>query len=251
MRVGSVHTPQPSALHLTARHFFAMALPESAVTGAAARAQLKDAIGAIVSHEANTHGIELSHQSIAAIQASALNFARNVTGDIEMFARHRGARTVSTADLKMALRKSEALTNIVRVAEAAFAESVQNPQPQRPPAADGSRKRGRPPKNAAASAALPVQFATAGVGGSPSAVAVALSQSAELDFDMLPRDSGSAPPPTFKPPRSRIVHLPPHPPVPPPIQCNPSPLPRIQRANARHAYNRACLRFYNRVCLCF
>ncbi len=240
MRVGSVHTSQPSSPHLTAHHFLAMALPESAVTSAAARAQLKDAIGAIVSREASTHGIELSHQSIAAIQASALNFARNLTGDIEMFARHRGARTVSTADLKMALRKSEALTNIVRVAEAAFAESVQNPQPQRPPAADGSRKRGRPPKNAAGSAAAPAQFTAADVGGSPSAVAVALSQSAELDFDM-PRDSGLAPPPKFKPPRSRIVRPPP--PHLPSIQCNPSPLPRFQCANARRAYTRVCLRF--------
>jgi histone H3/H4 len=184
-----------------------MALSESAVTGAAARSQLKDAIGTFAVHEAKAFGIELSQQSIAAIQASALNFSRNLTSDIEMFARHRGARTVSTADLKMALRKSEAITNSVRVAEAAFAENMMLPQTQRPAAADGSKKRGRPPKHAsanAANAALPVDFAADIIGNSPSAVAGAISQSAQLNFDMLPQDSGSAPP-KFKPPRSRIV----------------------------------------------
>jgi histone H3/H4 len=185
-----------------------MALSESAVTGAAARAQLKDAIGAFAAHEAKLHGIEHSQQSIAAIQASALNFSRNLTSDIETFARHRGARTVSSADLKMALRKSEALTNSVRVAEAAFAENMLHPQAQRPAAADGTKKRGRPPKNVvsnSANAAVPADFAADIVGNSPSAVVDAISQSAHDNFDMLPQDSGSAPPPKFKAPRARIV----------------------------------------------
>jgi histone H3/H4 len=193
-----------------------MALSESAVTGAAARSLLKDAIGAFAVHEAKLHGIELSQQGVAAIQASALNFSRNLTSDMEMFALHRGARTISTADLKMALRKSEALASSVRVAEAAYAESMLHPQAQRPAAADGTKKRGRPPKNVASNAADGVvrsQSAVEFIGNSPSAVADAIfqssqnvSQSQQVELDMLPRDAGAAPP-MFKPPRSRIVRF--------------------------------------------
>ncbi len=189
-----------------------MALSDSAITGAAARSHLKDAIGAFAIHIGKAEGIELSQQSIAAIQSSAINFTRNLTSDVEMFARHRGARTVSAADLKMALRKSEALTSSVRVAEAAFAENLLNPEAPRVIAADGSRKRGRPPKAPAALAASAVELDAAAAGSSQPAVVSAFAQSASDDFDMLPHAPGSArPPPAFKPPRSRIVRPPPYP----------------------------------------
>ena len=181
-----------------------MSLSESAISGASARSHLKDAIGTLASHVGKANGIELSQQSIAAIQASAVNFTRNLTADIEMFARHRGARTVSTADLKMALRKSEALTNSAHDAEAEFADNMMNPQFQKGAVAEGNRKRGRPPKNAAAN---PVEFpaSTAVVGSSPAAVS-AFAQSADDNVDLLPQDSILAPPPPkFKSPRSRIV----------------------------------------------
>ena len=186
-----------------------MALSESAISGAAARSHLKDSIGAFASHVGQSEGIELSQQSIAAIQASSVNFARNLTSDIEMFARHRGARTVSTADLKMALRKSAALTSSVRVAEAAFAENVMNPQAPQPAAGDGSRKRGRPPKLAATIAGNTVEFESAVAGSSSGVVADAFAQAASDDFAMLPQAPGSArATPAFKPPRSRIVRSP-------------------------------------------
>jgi len=179
-----------------------MSLSESAISGASARSHLKEAIGTLAAHVGKASGIELSQQSIAAIQASAVNFSRNLTGDIEMFARHRGARTISISDLKMALRKSEALTNSVHGAEAAFAENMLNPQVQKGAAAEGSRKRGRPPKDVAANT---VQF-SALVGSSPAAVASAFAQSASDNVDMSPQDSIFAPPPPkFKSPRSRIV----------------------------------------------
>ena len=181
-----------------------MALSESAITGAAARSHLKDAIGAFASHVGHSEGIELSQQSIAAIQASAINFSRNLTSDVEMFARHRGARTVSSADLKMALRKSEPLIRSVQVTEAAFAENLMNPQASRAVAAGGSRKRGRPKKNSATDATSPIEFETAAVVG-----ASALAQSVPDNLDMLPQPSAIAPP-TFKPPRSRIVRIRPH-----------------------------------------
>jgi histone H3/H4 len=183
-----------------------MSLSEFAVSSAAARSHLKDAIGICATHAAKAHGISLSQQSIAAIQASAINFTRTLTSDIEMFARHRCARTISTSDLKMALRKSEALIGSVQVAEAAFAENMLNPQPQRAGTADGSRKRGRPPKNSASNS---VVVAAAGVRNSPAAVTNTLSQLASENHDMLPRDSDlEPPPPRFKPPRSRIVSTP-------------------------------------------
>jgi histone H3/H4 len=181
-----------------------MALSESAITGAAARSHLKDAIGAFASHVGRCEGIELSQQSIAAIQASAINFARNLTSDVEMFARHRGARTVSSADLKMALRKSEPLVRSVQVTEAALAENLLNPQAPRAVAAGGNRKRGRPKKNSATDATSPIEFETAAVVG-----ASELAQSVPDILDMLPQPSAIAPP-TFKPPRSRIVRIRPH-----------------------------------------
>jgi histone H3/H4 len=185
-----------------------MSLSESEIAGAAARAQLKDAVAAFACHSAKAEGFELSQQSIAAIQASAVNFARNLTGDVEMFARHRGARTISTADLKMALRKSEALTNCVRVTEAAFAENMLNPQAPRAAASDGSRKRGRPPKIAAANAASAVESAAAALGSTPAAIASAFAQSASDNFDMLPQDSTLPPPPPKFKSFSRIVRPP-------------------------------------------
>ena len=185
-----------------------MSLSESEIAGAAARAQLKDAVASFACHSAKAEGFELSQQSIAAIQASAVNFTRNLTGDVEMFARHRGARTISTADLKMALRKSEALTNCVRVTEAAFAENMLNPQAPRVTAADGSRKRGRPPKIAAANAASAIESAAAALGSTPAAIASAFAQSAADNFDMLPQDSTLPPPPPKFKSLSRIVRPP-------------------------------------------